>query len=344
MAQDVGSRLPPPPREVPPRLRRALLANFDAMWGSAIFAAAGFLALPVGPIAASPFAVVALAATVALGALGLALTLRGLARGRRAIKLLRDGTLVPATIKACKVSYDRSGPWLPLDEFRRRWPEQVVRAQVERSLGLLRGAIGCFTLPFLLGTVLLSGALLFTLVTVVFLDWPADINGRLVTDKRESVPVLLALFAIVTLGGAAAVFGLHRWGRAVYTRAIERELGATLARRLPAGVPPPTKDARLEVRWMFEFRSPAGDLVEARDTAIFSGSLGDEPTEPVLFDPRRPGHAVLLDGLSVPARPSPSGAWQEVVGPGPVIRISALTLSHAFGAAAIGRAVWMVSR
>lgn len=267
------------------------------------------------------------------------LLLRGLARGRRQIRLLRQADLAEATVIACRFTFDRSSPALPVAEFRERWQEQWTRIVVGKSMGLVSGLIGCIMLPIILATILGSVAALFSLIMVIFFDWPASINGRLVTDKTESVPYLLKFFAAWTFGGVAGIFLIRFLSLSIKGRMVTRRL-REMAAAVPASVPLPEKDVRLEVEMTFEFRTPDSEVVRARDVAVLSGSLGDEARELVLYDPARPKRAVLLDGLSVPVRLMGDGKWGDLPGLAPRIRMGVLALSLALGVPLIGWMLW----
>ncbi|MCY3023872.1 MAG: hypothetical protein NTW87_33250, partial [Planctomycetota bacterium] len=97
-------------------------------------------------------------------------------------------------------------------------------------------------------------------------------------------------------------------------------------------------DASLpEITCSFEF--PIGPrTIRATDRARLSQRLGDEPTEPVLYDPLNPERAFLLDGLSLPVTMSQAGEW-EFAAPGATARL--LLVALCFAGPVVGFLVWM---
>lgn len=330
-------RLLPPPRPVPAGLRCTLLTNANAVWGAGFLWLGGLLLLPTvtGPRPFPKGGLVHLALAISLLGLGpgLLLLLRGLAEGARTIRLLRQGTMAQATITACKLTHDRWGRPLRMDEFRRRWPEPWLRAEIRFFSGCLalpfRPLIWLFEWQYTLGRSLGVGSFL-GLAIVVAMEWPVDL---------ESLPELLEALGWV-VATTVLWIALGRGWAWLRTQIVEGIVRQQMA-NLTGDIPLPRPADQIEVQCAFQFEFPRGEIVRARDRAILADRVGDEPTEPVLYDPSDPRRAVLLDGLGVPVRPSPAGTWPDVGDLGPRIAFGFVALGSAWSALLAGWTVWL---
>jgi hypothetical protein len=87
------------------------------------------------------------------------------------------------------------------------------------------------------------------------------------------------------------------------------------ARSWRAGTADLTTAGPRPVRCAFEFRLPDGTLMRATAPGRVGEGPGDEPPQPALYDPRRPGRALLLSGLSPVLRVGTYGGWETTAGP-----------------------------
>jgi hypothetical protein len=71
----------------------------------------------------------------------------------------------------------------------------------------------------------------------------------------------------------------------------------------------------------FEFLLPDGQAVQAKAPGRLGEPSGPDPPQLALYDPRRPGHALLLSGLWPAVWVGPSGGWEATAGVGAACRL-----------------------
>ncbi len=72
-------------------------------------------------------------------------------------------------------------------------------------------------------------------------------------------------------------------------------------------VAPSNPDFYQKLRCTFEYSRPGGGIFKAEDTVTFNSQIGNEPTQPVLYDPARPDRAILVNGLCLRMRAALDG-------------------------------------
>ncbi|MBI1735759.1 MAG: hypothetical protein HYR51_11355 [Candidatus Rokubacteria bacterium] len=256
-------------------------------------------------------------------AAGLVLAQRGLARGARWIRLLRVGELTLATVTTCRLTWDRPGPELPLDEFRARYAERLARAPARRASEVMRGQYYAFAV---LGLVV-------GLAGVATMVWAIAVKRG-----ASMIPVTLFLVAWVLIVGLMIRAAL-RTARSFSERGTfigDAILPARTA--LPRGADP------VAVEMTLEFPTRRGGPVRVTGIALLNPRLGEDPTEEVLYDPEAPSDAILLDALPVPLGAGASGGWQRVGPGGALVRMGAMLLALGFGLPVVAWTLWLIAR
>lgn len=209
---------------------------------------------------------------------------------RTSIHLLAHGVVGQATLVSCVVRRDEPTDTMPFAEYRAKWLASRETAVAERTdsgnapgPALAGGLFSCFTV------VILGFGLVILLVMLALLwlaDMPFNVNGRPV-GRGVATLVLIGFMAMwCAMGYGLVWFG--RW-------AANRNTAAG-----PVG-------EQVEVE--FQFTLPGGETRTCRQALDFSERLGDEPTEPVLYDPNKPDKALLLDGICPRVVVTPMGGW-----------------------------------
>ncbi len=105
-------------------------------------------------------------------------------------------------------------------------------------------------------------------------------------------------------------------GRVASGRIVARKATGTRINRMPV--------------WDFEveFETSAGARHRFHHKTHLTHEIGDEPEEPVFYDPRRPERAVLADGLPARAQVGRGGHWESDRTVGPVVLFVAMVLIH----------------
>jgi hypothetical protein len=71
----------------------------------------------------------------------------------------------------------------------------------------------------------------------------------------------------------------------------------------------------------FEFRLPEGETVRAKGPGRLAGPEGPEPPQAALYDPRRPGRALLVSSLWPGVRIAEGGGWETSAATEAVVRL-----------------------
>jgi hypothetical protein len=226
-----------------------------------------------------------------VSAVGLLVAGAGLMAGRRRVRLLRGGEVAEATVTTCPFGAGDAVTDLPVAEYKQR-------------LACLSAAVGghpyfAFAAGFypvwnaLVGLFTVAGAVFCVAVLVMVLfgfPTPPAEKGLLAMGFAGFLVLWL------TVGGSMMETGRQR------SRVAGRR------GQLPA-VPP-------VITCGFEFRLPDGAVVQARAPGRLAAMTGPEPPQPALYDPARPGRAVLVSGLEPAAEVGLDGAWETTAGAG----------------------------
>ena len=249
----------------------------------------------------SPFGPLALLVII-FPTVGAAVIIGGLFYGQSRARLFRNGELAFATVTECRAyrAKGRTGPWYSLDEFRKRFLSGEgwdFRQDMSPLVPLIVSV-------WLIGVwfMLIAGTLfLLVMLASVLTGWPFDVTIQ--ENERMTWAALVAGFLVLWLVvvGVMIRVGTRAWRRA-------------------RGLPTKGSSADLiQVECKFEFDDHRGNRVSARDTIRFSERIGDEATEPVLFDPNNPKRALLIHGLPLSVGISPSGEWEVQGGVKPML-------------------------
>ncbi len=244
---------------------------------------------------------------------GLAVLVTSLAHGYRKIRLLRNGLYAEATIKGIQSQNAPAAPEMTPTEFRAAAKQQLAmmsetlkQSGAQKFPAYWRMAVIAF---------LIFGNL-FMVVWIVAAASSSAANKTFMIGFGIGFAVLWNLMCFFFLK-------------------VGRRMNRTIAGNT---TPDDEKKMSANVTVRFTFQSRDGKTIEATDSAMFSSRIGDEPTEPILYDPKNPSRALLLDGLSVPVRPSRLGGWDAPVGFLPYLR--ALFVLVCLAAPVIG---WLVA-
>jgi hypothetical protein len=229
-------------------------------------------------------------------AIGLAIALGGLASGRRRARLLRDGEVVAATITGCRLGAGDDSTFLAPAEFKNRMC--LLRAGfVGHPFQIFaRGFVGVWTA---LAAVFLVGGTAFCVVALVtvFL-FPGPLPPR----ERGLFALGICGFLVVWLTvGVYMVRQGWQGCRAAGKRAL--------------------LDSPLPATCTFEFSLPDGEIVRARGPGRLAEPEGVEPPQAALYDPRRPGGALLVSSLWPEMRAAEGGGWETSTGAEAVVRL-----------------------
>jgi hypothetical protein len=231
---------------------------------------------------------------------GLGVALGGLMAGRRRGRLLRDGELAPATVTGCAFGAGEDATYLPLPEYRNR---MAAAGQGFGMNAVLTFATGYLALWSALATGFLIFGTLFCVVALVVVLFVFPM------PPRERILFALAISGFLIIWVTMGSF-MTRTGWQAF-RAL----------RLRGQVP-----VRPPVGCAFEFRTPGGDVVQAKSSGRLPEDIDPEPPQPVLYDPERPSRALLLSGLAPDVRIGPGGAWESSAGAGALLRLGVVLL------------------
>ncbi|MGD0090329.1 MAG: DUF3592 domain-containing protein [Planctomycetota bacterium] len=217
--------------------------------------------------------------------MGLLMAIGSAWRALRIIRLFRNGELAQATVTGAR---GNEGPEMPLEELKRS--RQASLEMVSRHLNSApaKGFMtlwGCVVMAIMgFGVaVCLPG-----LWMVLFGNRPMYFNGQPIGGALAVVCIL----GFLALWLAMGTFMLSAGRR---MKSLKQAVGASLP----------------EATCRFEF--PVGArTIRATGLVRLTQRLGEQPTEPVLYDPLVPERAFLLHGLSLPVTLSPGGEWEFV--------------------------------
>jgi hypothetical protein len=218
-----------------------------------------------------------------LPAIAFLVALGGLRAGHRRGRLLRDGEWAAATVTACRVGCGEDAKDVPIAEYKRQAAEIRTRSLLP-PLVLAAGAF-VHVWTFLAMTIFAFGIVVCVVVLGMLFVFP--------TPPRERAVFALGISGFLTLWLLVGVF-MVRSGRQA-CRAIRRREAGPVA--MPA------------VNCTFEFRLPDGQIVRGKIPGRVT-EAADEPSQPALYDPRRPSAAILLSGLGPSVRIGPFGDWE----------------------------------
>jgi hypothetical protein len=226
----------------------------------------------------------------------------GLVGGWCHIRLLRQGELAEATVTGCKrPSNEDAPPDVPLAECRRLLAEQAVRAAGSAFAFLWNLVISAWCLAVL---VMIVGGVVFVvfgMVKVALGDESFSVNGQTARGPEGVLSLAGFLAAWLCIGGVMLA-------------------GGNWLRRAP-------RMGFRSVDCAYEFRTPGGEVVRARESVPVEVLDECEAPLPVLYNPNRSGDTMLLATVSPPVRLSDEGHWQATVGLGPLLRLAVATVA-----------------
>ena len=308
-------RLAPPPREVPPGLRLALLCRYDVIASNLyVVPAAVFLGIAPKFPTAPRIGLVVFGCVLFL--LALQATGAALLAAMRELRFLRSGYSSVGRIVACRFPWERRKAERDYAGFLRNWAVETGKSQV-------RVASGCLARLLTLGVFLFFG--LPALAIVAFLV----VQGRF-RELEEAWPLLAGF-----LGLPVVILVVSRlWARRqedkvapyVHWRRTTRPgrddyfddwAEAEARKSLEGFAANPPVDALPEVDTMtlacrVEYSPRQGERFTAEGVVRFRRGLDRGGIEPLIFDPDRPGRVVFLASLPDVARVSSRGEWEPV--------------------------------
>jgi len=133
-------------------------------------------------------------------------------------------------------------------------------------------------------------------------------NSRIVGLRQAPIP-LFGLFVVVfpLIGLVMVVYSLMEGIKAIQLLRGGVRAQATLLSAEPTSM---TVNNRLVVRLTFDFTDADGGLHELSSRTTHPELLQDQQSETVLYDPRQPDYAVMLDALPGSPRLTPDGRLQ----------------------------------
>ena len=254
---------------------------------------------------------------------GLVQAWRGRSRGARWIHLLQVGELATGTIVTCRLTWERSGPEMPLVEFCSRYADRLARDAARRASAIVRGQYYAFA----------ALALVIGLVGVATMMWAIAVKRG-----ASMVPVTVFLVAWVVMVGLTIYAALHT-ARSFSERGVLIDDAILPAREaLPHGGEP------VAVEMTLAFQTKRGDRMRVTGISLIHPRLGEDPTDEVLYDPALPSDAILLDALPVALDTGKSGGWRSTHGVEPVFRMGAMLLALGFGLPVVAWTLWLIAR
>jgi hypothetical protein len=155
-----------------------------------------------------------------------------------------------------------------------------------------------------------------------------------VLERGESAVAMIVTYTLVlgTDGGAEYELPLEDFHR------VRQTLGAANTppqspsdQRVGAAAPGPPGVTGCR----FEFRNAGGDVVRTRGSVDLDGHLADSSARTVLYDPKQPRRALLLEELPAWVRVTPDGVWEAEDDPKKAGRMALLALCW-FGGLPLG--------
>lgn len=306
------SELPAPPRPVPLKLFMFLLADFLTLFGGAFMAIAGFAGSVIlsKPQELDANAIVPSIVISLFSIIGFAIAISGIRKGLRRAALLSNGRLAKAKLTICHIQpgryEDGDEKQIPFAEYRRMWSDgclpntqaiptsygkPITPEQFERRTSAVMVVIS-------IGRTIIIGFIavfiLYAMYGVLVCDEPFTFN-----NKPSSKEMAACFF-----GGMLVFLAVFYFLSVNVFRSIHSGLGVALGRTTArqAGF-------NLNVDCEFEFTMHNSQIVAGRDTVLLSARMGDESEEAVLYNPRNPKQAFLIDSAALPIQMSPDGRW-----------------------------------
>lgn len=155
-------------------------------------------------------------------------------------------------------------------------------------------------------------------VTVEFPAGDASVS-RIVGMRRKTMPAgLLAILAIPGVGLLLLLLGLRGGLRRARLLRHGRRAEGKLVAKEPTNA---SVNDRPVMRLTFAFTDDEGRAQQVSTSTHQPEGLEDEPTERILYDPREPARAILVDSLPGSGQSTSLGGWEATTLAGPLLKL-----------------------